>query len=69
MYDEYMIVYVTGAVIGGLIWGSVCIGIIRSKGYEAAPFTSWFWVGFFLGIIGVIIAAVKPEASSSNNRQ
>ena len=66
MYDDYMIFYVIGAVIGGLIWGSVCIGIIRSKGYEAAPFTFWFWVGFFLGIIGVIIAAVKPERDNSS---
>jgi len=61
MDDAMLIVFAIGGIVGGLIWGAVCIAIIRSKGYEAAPFSGWFWVGFFLGIIGLIVAAVKPE--------
>ena len=61
MDDAYFMTYMISAVVGGLIFGAICIAIIRSKGYEAAPFSGWFWCGFFLGVIGLIIAAVKPE--------
>ena len=67
MDDLMTIYYIIGGVVGGLIWGAVSIAIIRSKGYEAKPFSSWFWDGFFLGIIGVIVAAVKPENPNKSN--
>ena len=45
-------------VLAGCAWGSGAIA--RGKGYDFAPFCI---LGFFLGIIGIIIAAVLPNKS------
>ena len=48
-------------VIMSFIWGAVCKSIITSKGYDQSEQNLYFWAGFFLGLIGVLIAAVKPQ--------
>lgn len=62
-------------VVSGLAVGLACAFgskyILEQKGYTDT--TLYFWLGFFLGIIGLIIAAVKPalsgpEAVQSVNR-
>ena len=60
MDDAYFMTYMISAVVGGLIFGAICIAIIRSKGYEAAPFSGWFWCGFFLCLLWFIVVG-KPK--------
>lgn len=52
--------YIIVGLIFGVIWGVVCNVIIENKGHEGS--VGWFLCGFFLGILGIIIAAVYPEA-------
>ena len=49
---EYFITYMIVAVI----FGFVTKAINNSRGREGG-----FWWGFFLGIIGIIIVAVRPK--------
>lgn len=59
--DEYYIIgYLIGAIIDGLIFGFVTKKIGENKGYD-----NQFWWGFWLGVIGVIVVAVKPDNISS----
>ena len=55
--------YVTFILIGGLVCGSIfgvlCQNLFRAKGHEGG-----FWLGFFLGIIGLIYAAGLPVAET-----
>lgn len=53
-------VYIFVAIIQGLIWGFIAQIISENKGYE----DGFFWV-FFLGIIGLIVVACKPDNNSS----
>lgn len=48
------------AIIQGLICGFVAQVVSENKGYE----DGFFW-GFFLGIIGIIVVACKPDNNSS----
>ncbi len=68
MYDfeTYWFVYLVAAIINGVIWGMVCKYIISIKGYDEEKQRSYFWVGFFLGIIGAIVAAVTPQNTYSS---
>ncbi len=61
MDEYYSIGYLIGAIIEGLICGFVAKKIGENKGYD-----NQFWWGFWLGVIGVIVVAVKPDNS---NRQ
>jgi len=49
-----------GALIRGVFFGFLTQHIATSKGYE----TGFAW-GFWLGVIGVIVVAVKPEVNAS----
>ena len=40
----------------GVVWGLVINKIIQNKGYSE----NWFWWGFFLGLIGLIVVACQP---------
>lgn len=42
-----------------LICGLIARAIVKSKGFEKTA--AWFFCGFFLGFIGVIIAAVQQD--------
>lgn len=47
-----------GIIIWGIIWGAVCRITMSNKGYDSA---GWFFCGFFLGLIGLIICACQPS--------
>ncbi len=54
---------VVGAIIGvaiaATVWGFVVRYIMKGKGYQNLG--AWFCCGFFLGIIGLIIAVTRPD--------
>lgn len=47
---------VWGYLLVGLIFGAITKKMGETKGY-----TNQFWWGFFLGIIGLIVVAVRPD--------
>ena len=51
--------YIIGGVVGCFIWGFVTKAVNENKGYDGG-----FWLGFFLGLIGLIIVLCKPSYSS-----
>ena len=59
MDGAYYIGTIIGGLVGAVIWGVVTKKINESKGYYGG-----FWWGFFLGVIGVIVVAVKPDNRS-----
>lgn len=48
-------------IIKSCVWGYLCCHIMDGKGYTDT--TSWFWLGFFFGIIPVVIALTKPDVN------
>lgn len=44
-------------LVFGLIFAFACSTIAAGKGLNA---TKWAWIGFFLGIIGLIMVACMP---------
>lgn len=48
-----------GSVVWGIIWGFAAREIIINRGYGEEA-TKFFWLGFFLSFIAVIIAASRP---------
>lgn len=52
---NYIIIAVCVFLVQGLIFGFITRAIADSKGYDGG-----FWWGFFLGLIGLIVVAVRP---------
>ncbi len=49
-----------------LLWGWRCAVVASNKGRDS---NTWFWVGFFTGILGLIVLVLLPDIkNSSNNR-
>ena len=66
--DEFSwFLYFIGAIVNGLIWGAVSKAIIGGKGYDEATQGSYYWIGFFLGFIGLILALAKPQNTTPVN--
>lgn len=40
-------------------FGKICESMVRNKGYTDTKV--YFWIGFFTGVIGIIIAAVAQD--------
>ncbi|MBP3792780.1 MAG: hypothetical protein ILA24_01930 [Ruminococcus sp.] len=63
VYDYYDTSFWVGILIGSLIgctiWGFVVRYIMKNKGYTNLG--TWFVCGFFLGIIGLVIAITRPD--------
>jgi len=57
------LVWVLIVLIQGLICGGLCTFVGREKGRDAF---SWFLVGFFLGIFGLIAVAGVPSLGKKN---
>ena len=53
--------FIFGYLVSGLIFGFICVGIASSRGMSGG----FLW-GFFLGVIGVIIVAVRPNEQNQN---
>ena len=43
--------------VQGVIYGVATQNMIEKKGYEE----NWFWLGFFFGIVALVVAAAKPQ--------
>ena len=54
--------FIIVGIIVDIICGAITYSMNESKGYE----TNGFWWGFWLGLIGVIIVACKPQCPPSN---
>ena len=63
IYDYYDTSFWVGILIGCLIgctvWGFVVRYVMKNKGYQNLG--AWFCCGFFLGIIGLVIAITRPD--------
>ena len=62
MYNEIIIV---AALVWGFVWGAVTRQTVIDKGYDSG--TAYFFLGFFLGLIGWIIAFSKPDLNKQVN--
>lgn len=60
MYNDieltYGIIGLIATLIEACIFGAITKAINENKGYEGG-----FWWGFFLGVIGIIVVAVRPH--------
>lgn len=56
-----------GYLLGCIVAGAVCVAIMNGKGHTNN--TGWFFCGFFLGIIGIIIAACQTNLNYINAQQ
>lgn len=52
------VAWIVGGTIGCVIWGFIVKSVNENKGYDGG-----FALGFFLGVIGLIIVLSKPEAN------
>ena len=50
---------IIGVAIAATVWGFVIRYIMKTKGYQNLG--AWFCCGFFLGIIGLVIAITRPD--------
>ena len=62
VFWKTILIYALIYAVFGLICGFVCRAIMRNKGYESI---GWFWCGFFLGAIGLIVAACQQPRQSN----
>ncbi|MBO5577439.1 MAG: hypothetical protein J5956_14255 [Ruminococcus sp.] len=62
-YYDIGVTFIVSAIIGSLIgctvMGLVVRYIMKGKGYQNLG--TWFCCGFFLGVIGLIIAITRPD--------
>ena len=61
--DENFIVL---QLIGGVVFGVISAVVASSKGRNAV---GWFFCGFFIGLIGLIIIACLPNLNEERNRR
>ncbi len=54
----------------GLAWcfgfGFATYETIKNRGYNKSTAQSWFFVGFFFGIIGLLLTLTKPDLTAQN---
>ena len=60
MFDWFVIAILF--VAQGLIFGFATQSVIENKGYEE----NWFWLGFFFGVVVLIVANAKPQVYDYN---
>ena len=56
MDGAYAAAYLIGWLIVACIFGAVTKAINSNRGKDGG-----FWWGFFLGVIGIIVVAVRPK--------
>ena len=61
--DAYLSTYAIVAVIAGVVCGFITKSINESRGGEGG-----FWWGCLLGVIGIIIVAVRPMDGNNSNQ-
>ncbi len=50
-------------VLNGVIWGYATKMVLNNRGYDE----NWFWWGFFLSFIPIIVAFSKPQISVASS--
>jgi len=60
-----ILLYILGPFVFGIICGIVCQDISIRKDKDS---TSYFWLGFFLGIIGIIIALIHTSEDFTSTK-
>ena len=55
---------ITDIFLFGYIWGVIVSKVMKRKGY----IENWFWAGFFLRLIAIIIALCKPNLNDQFHR-
>lgn len=61
--DDWIPFAFGGLVVWAIIWGCITKAVSSSKGYDGG-----FAWGFFLGLIGLIVVACKPDNRQYNQR-
>ncbi|MBO4889283.1 MAG: SHOCT domain-containing protein [Firmicutes bacterium] len=59
-----IIIAITDIFLVGYIWGIIVAKVMRKKGY----IENWFWAGFFLRLIAIIIALSKPSLIDQSHK-
>ena len=59
MFLKEIVIYML--LFFGITFGICCRALMKSKGYQ--NYNLWFFAGFFLGIIGLIICLVMQDKS------
>ena len=58
-------------IIVGLAWcfgfGFAAYETIKNRGYNKSTAQSWFFVGFFFGVIGLLLTLTKPDLRALNS--
>ncbi len=49
------------AAVFGLISGFICIAIVENKGYPKSDNGTWFAIGFFFSLFGILAAFLAPQ--------
>jgi len=57
--NAFVVGILIGVAIAATVWGFVVRYIMKGKGYQNLG--TWFCCGFFLGIIGLVIAITRPD--------
>lgn len=65
--DDWIPYVIIGYAIGCIFMGFITVAIMKGKGHENAK--AWFWCGFFLGLIGLIIAACQTNLNYVNSQK
>lgn len=53
-------VFVLGYIIAAFVCGFIGVNMLREKGYKAVENHGFAW-GFWLGPLGIIVCAIKPD--------
>lgn len=64
VYLHYITIALCVFLAQGLVFGFITSAIADSKGYDGG-----FWWGFFLGILGLIVVAVRPTMTKVESDQ
>ena len=68
-YGEFgtiVFIYLLVAICIGVGCAFGCKAIMLGKGYQESEITLYFWLGFVLQIIGIIIAVVMPSKKGNS---
>lgn len=57
---DYIAIYLISILVYSLIFGFASRSVVKSKGYPSNENHGFAW-GFWLGWIGLIVCAVKPN--------
>ena len=63
-----MFIYIVLPVLWCGLWAFATQAVITNRGYDKKTANKWGWIGFFLGIIGLLAALCKPKVGNTFNQ-